>query len=872
MLSLQTPAVRWSHVCSCPFCDTISLRVLLLFALTLPLSNMVSAQSTCSSPQIITAKATDPVSCTGTGATSLTIAAPASLIKTEGQHAVEIKNYQGLDLQLGKIETSGKDADGIRLAGVSGTTGLTVGDIVIAGGSNQSDESRDGAFGIYFLQRRESLATNTTIQFGNISLTGLDGFNSNEDLVSAVNAETTGSISLSSNGKIETTANLVGGITIKHGFPNIPAATGSKISISVKDILTKGSVAHGINAVYWSALDTTTDTAIDLTVSGTVRTIGDGSIGVLVSYPNAQITLNVGSEGSIVTEGENHDGETGPKEIYAISLVGSSATANRSAKINNFGTVSGNILTEGCAEYQNRGITISRDTIAIAGTECPEDVTPGFFNHGTLDIGGKEKITTTAHTGNFYQRPAGVMLFDINWENPEDGSDRLTIDGQADLDGTVLFQHLELKPYLQTQLTLSDRNWAVGTDIGQPIVFLTSTMNIQDDLPDAGPDPSPFLAHRISLASDKRSLRVGLALGDGLKSLNQNRTSVFWGINESGISSSVLRNTFLDIILSESIQDAQHALDSFGNEIAGATIRTLLSRNAHPLLCAEGDSNPSVDSDRCHFITPLVRASRHDGNLEQLASDENLAGALIGFPIWRSGDRTQLRLIGEIVRTEVELKRLARSTGSAGHFGLQYMAGLNDTLFTLTATLGKGSYDISRYLAIAEGNRISNGKLEAATSAIAGKIHHPLSLGNGTLHLTLNLSFVQVKTKSYSETGANDHSLNVQQAALDYFETSSQLEFKANDRLAVLGAYPFVGLGYTRRSDNQIKLVSEFQQGDGQFTTIVRMPESELTYFVGIRFFNFSKKVTGKIGVSGYYSGSEDLRGSALDGELSIRF
>ncbi|MYG09975.1 MAG: hypothetical protein F4170_03865, partial [Rhodobacteraceae bacterium] len=489
---------------------------LFLIALFLFFADDVGAQTCVSNPMIISDDTTNSISCStnnteiilergvklepttnngisiGTSEDISIIAKGNTLIKTTGnsQHGVVGNEAKDLTLKLNDIELEGKGVNGIWV---------------------QFSPSTPGNL--------------TTIEVDNITMSNTDEFDSTSDFA-GIKVRSSGRVDITSTGKISTKANLVDGILIQ----NSGDSNGGNIDISVNDIETLGSDADGIRISsigYTKSLEK----EIDITVNGTIKTKGQSAHGIIVEIADSNIKVDIKPSGKVIAENTNTINNT---KSFALALigtrVGNNDVENKTAVVENRGLVNGNILMEGCAQFNNYGTTISQSSIEISSTNCNTiGMESGFFNFGTVDIGGKIEITTTKFTGSYIQTSKGKLKIDVDWS--QDEVDLLSINGSANLEGNLVVNSLGFPD-------LSQYNFFRGVDFsGQEIKSLVFIDTKQNNIKTGDitgtfqhiTHTSVLLSNKIAKSDDNSELKLILAFGDGLSQLNRNQTNVFWG-------------------------------------------------------------------------------------------------------------------------------------------------------------------------------------------------------------------------------------------------------------------------------------------------------------------------------------------------------
>ena len=245
-----------------------------------------------------------------------------------------------------------------------------------------------------------------------------------------IRLQTSGEVKIKSSGKIATLGENMDGILVENPI----GTNGGNIDISVNDIETQGIDSDGIRVTPIVGDTPFFEREIGITVKGTIKTSGELAQGIIVEFADSNIKVEINPGGRVIAE--NTDDNT-----FALALIGTEIGSdfhyNKSAEIENNGLVNGNILTEGCARFNNHGTTMSQGSIVISATGCTTiGIDTGFFNFGSVDVGGKNEFRTTEFKGSYIQKNNGQLHIDIDWSG--DDVDLLAIEGSADLEGILV--------------------------------------------------------------------------------------------------------------------------------------------------------------------------------------------------------------------------------------------------------------------------------------------------------------------------------------------------------------------------------------------------------------------------------------------------
>ncbi|MXZ49382.1 MAG: autotransporter outer membrane beta-barrel domain-containing protein [Rhodobacteraceae bacterium] len=497
----------------------------------------------------------------------------------------------------------------------------------------------------------------------------------------------------------------------------------------------------------------------------------------------------------------------------------------------------------------------------------------GFFNFGTVDVGGKNNIKKTTLTGNFYQENNGKLVIDVDWSKPDgdlEGADLLSIVGKADLKGNLVVNPLKFPDLTNADLTKKKIKM---------FTFLDATEGISGNFQYIS-RTSVLLSNRVTKSTDYKKLDITISLG--LDLLNRNQTNLFWGLNDAKSRSDDIKNVFWGLFEEVELSNLQKTLDSFGNEIAGATVRSEfrnMERLALPNDYCENKPTGQVDefnrhsSKECKFFTAKIQNGSHSGNFEQRAHKDKLIEGIFKIPLFENKADGQIQLVGQINNTRNEISDFAKSDGYSGTLGLGYYQEGDYGKLSLLAHLGMGSHEISRSFTAIDKSLTSKGTLDIHSAGISAEISNSFKIWNGTLNWYARVGYSGVKSKSYTETGGEDFALIVDKTSTKSLVINPRFEFVGESRnFQTLDIQPMVGGGILHRTKPAIEFHSKFAAGGDKILSTTVLPKTEFNYFLGAKLSRPDNKLKGEIGYSGYFSKGESLTGNKLSAKLTVFF
>ena len=755
-----------------------------------------------------------------------------TLIKTTGdfQHGFYGNQTKGLTLKLNDIELEGENVYGIWV---------------------EYDPSEPGSL--------------ITIEVDNITFSESD--QTTRNTYAGIKVLSPGQVDITSSGKIFTKAIDVDGVWVE----NSGDGNGGDIKISVNEIETLGDEAEGVR-ISSRGYEESLEKKIDITVNGTIKTKGLYAHGIRVEIPDSIITVNIKPGAKVITE--NTDNFT-----FALVLAGAQSGGNiienKTVIVENMGLVNGNILMEGCGKFNNHGTTISQGSVGISSTSCNTvGMESGFFNFGTVDVGGKNEIKTTIFTGSYIQTSQGELKIDVDWSDDE--IDLLSIVGSANLNGNLVVNSIGIPVITSFDFERSDD--FTNQKIKQ-LKFLEVTDRITGNFQYSS-RISPLLLSFVTKSNDSRVLNLDLTFD--LEPLNRNQTNVFWGLNDSRAQRNIIDEVFFDLFLEEDLSTLQKNLDSFGNEIAGAIVRSEFrskDRMTLPNTYCENKPTGEVDelkihpSKECKFFTARIFRGAHSGNAEQRDHDVNLLEGTFRLPLFENNADGQFQLLGQFNKSRIELSDFAKSDGLFGTLGLGYYQEGDYSKLSLFAHLGMGSHKISRNFTAIDQSLTSKGTLNTLSAGISAEISNSFEIWNGTLNWFTRAGYSGIKSQSYTETGGENFSLIVDKTSTNSLVINPRFEFVGQNRyFQTLNFEPVVGGGILHRTKPELEFHSRFATGTDKVLSTTVLPKTEFNYFLGAKLSRPDNNLNGEIGYSGYLSKSEDLSGDSVSAKFIMRF
>ena len=694
-----------------------------------------------------------------------------------------------------------------------------------------------------------------TINGGIISTTGV----SSHGIEATSGGAFTGNIN-----KIMTSGNMSHGMNLNFKDPdviyndsNIPA----DVSLTIGNIITKGDDSLGISIDGFNPEEKRDDEInVDINVDGQISTEGSNSHGVLVEFSTAVITVDIATGGGIAINADHSYSKDYP--THAIILAGlevdGTHVLHKMATINNRGTISGSILTYGCAVIRNSGLLEQAATISIMEADCPDGTTPGLFNSGIVRIGTTGEIRSTELTGNFHQDAAGELQFDVDWK--EGNADRLTVSGMATIDGVISVNHLSIPSFDKDDYDEGLEYTAEG--------ILDATELVVTDLERIARDT-------ILLDLDVRNVRNSNRLDavmklTGLDRLNRNERNAFWGMNAAREELDGVYTVFLGMLNETDLDTLRLDLDRVGNEISADTLHVTAGAAAafdgirHE--CGSAIANGGLQG--CVFATPFLEKHRLIGNFEQRDHTTSRHGMSAGMVLNPEGMIDRIGLSFSSSRSSNKVAGVASSSGKDLRLGIEMGVVVGPVNIDIGTHTGKTNYSITRHVPDGEMTASITGKSVHRSTGLAGGIEIPLEVGGLSVIPHLRMRSIRVKSRPYTESG-NQLALSVEagEHSLQQFVAGVEVTLPAM-RWAGGNIVPHATMSMTVNRGKAATVTSSFDATDSSFKTSTAIPKRIGNISAGLSFTGPNGRLNGIVGIS-HSRGSKGARMKSTQMQLA---
>ncbi|MEP4806486.1 MAG: autotransporter outer membrane beta-barrel domain-containing protein [Hyphomicrobiales bacterium] len=270
------------------------------------------------------------------------------------------------------------------------------------------------------------------------------------------------------------------------------------------DIQTSGNAAHGIFAQFAGGTDSAgpaADETVIVQTSADVIATGAGAHAIHIENMGSGVgdvhieigggaTINGGGQatytnaqdGAGVYINSSQDSQLNNSgTIEAVSGVAINSLGDGTLTLTNSGTLSGsiigtNVLSSPVAAAATSDGQASSSIAQPSSSIHVDNLSGGILNAGDsleiarlrnwgrLNVGHAERVSSTRITGDF-QQYTGLLGFDVDMSSIE--TDMLTVDGQADLEGTLDVNVLEVSEHPNGPQTLRIIEAAGGLDVSK---------------------------------------------------------------------------------------------------------------------------------------------------------------------------------------------------------------------------------------------------------------------------------------------------------------------------------------------------------------------------------------------------------------------
>ncbi|MDN2581716.1 autotransporter outer membrane beta-barrel domain-containing protein [Aquibium sp. ELW1220] len=604
---------------------------------------------------------------------------------------------------VGIVNVGYIDADGYGIFGHSDAGSVTI---------NNTGDIWSGSDGI----RATTLSTElvTVTQVGDINASGYGVY---------VNA-------LAGNADINTTGDIT---SVNHG---IYALTNGDTLIDIDhDGDITSTTGYGIAAT--SIANGTIDVSVDGgTISGAldgIRVTSYGAMTVTVGE-DASVTGTTGNAAVRFVDGldlqlTNYGSisNTGGINQYAV------VSAQNDTTVDNFGTISGNVLLGPWNNVFNNyegGLFDMGGTVNIAsGT---------LTNWGTLSPGGDDNVFTSALTGILVNDATGTLLFDVDMDN--DTADRITVSDTASVDGDLQLNFVSADndtPETYTIITTVNGVTQQSLTITNPFVLASvNTVNSGNDvqLSIDGFDFSPA-GMGDNASSIGNAIQASIEGPGGLEPLAVALLNL--GSVEEG--ENALNQLSPNIYVADQIAAVQD-IDTFSD--AMLSCRMAGGENA---FAAEGE----CAWGRAVYSEYDLEATNGDLTGFNTRSTEIMGGvqmAIDGTP-WRIGGSIGYR------SSDRDGDGGASSEGDSFSAGAVVKYAPGPLLLAASLSASHGSYDTLRPIAFGNFTDLLSGETDVTT--VSGRLRAAYTMQTGGFYLRpmVDASVTYVKTGAFTESG-----------------------------------------------------------------------------------------------------------------------
>ena len=758
-----------------------------------------------------------------------------------------------LNIAVTDVWARGEGTDAIWVSGYRGEV------LISSTGSIRVDGTAP-AFGIDIdFTNANSAAHTTTIRVNDIvSHASADPDDLND--VAALRIRSSGGVSVFSNGLVHTTGLFSHGVQV---IQSINTNTDKPVSITVNDVTTEGPGSHGLNAETLNFNQLASP--IDVLVNGRVETFGWGSHGLALAGPNARIKAVVARSGSVIanepTGSWNNYYVSEPRKYAVVALKSTGPRRVESATLTNRGLISGDVWLESCVapRFSNLGVFVPSRNIILNKADCNPvrsgRMTGILENSGTIMLGAPGQISEILMTGDLELSASSNLLIDVDWES--ETADMLTITGSAKLDGQLLVNSMSL-PTEDKEVAIMDASEDLS---GTAAVTIRRSLFFD------------YFLRSVPVGTRDR-LFLSARVNQNPGRLNQNQRNVLAEIRNSRDDNTSINNALLGLINLPDIERLRHDLDSFGNEIAGASIQSAFhASGSFPYAMPYCNPHTGTTLRKCSWISGGSRRFERDRTWPQ--RDYRETGHEFGSGVVLQSNEGDLQIgFGlEQRRSHLTLGGFAQAEGTSLVAGASLAGNLGSFRYSLSTTLGSTEYSISRRLPSVKQVSWSKGMFRSSTIGLHGIAAWDRQLGEFQVSPFARFDSVRVKSRPYVETGAGDLSLEVMGTETDLTVVGFGMELTAGPvTYSSLALTPTFSAALNRTAGGSISVHSDFRGGVGTYQSTTSLLPTTIDLEVAGKIRSRTGKQAGKLALKTGWTNGSGIYRTALAGNIVFRF
>jgi uncharacterized protein with beta-barrel porin domain len=658
-----------------------------------------------------------------------------SNIKVSGANSSGINAQSDGDIRItssGNIATHG-DTDPALNTPIGAITAMSLtGNVTVLSSGDIATDGEDSV-GIYAAAGGAAMV----FSYGSIVTRG--------DGAAAIAAEGYTGTAVVSTSNIRTYGDSAPGITVM--------SDGDAAVMSSGNITTTGDTSDGISVMSNSG-------RVAIVNSGDISATGAGSAGIYAASYAGTSVINFGAITGCPCGGvilRTYDGDNNLVNFGAIiadingSAIEMDTVLSGGNLVENFGTVTGNVLMAGVAGsvFQNNAGALFNPGDTIVGN---------VSNAGTLAPGGRGAVETTDMTGSLTQSGSGTFAIDI----AGGAADRMDVSDFADLAGKVA-------------VTLT----SLPTTAVQSYLVLEALSGVTDN--GLSLTASPAL-HATLTYPNATDVVLGIAVDFTVDALNPNQRAIAENLDQIFVGGvGTLGPAFLGLLNVGSIDEFKNALDQLSPEIySDAEIAALYSSLAFSnslLSCKVNgtDTASIIREGQCLWAGASARFLDSNTTSDQIGFNEAAglftAGAQVALDdVWRLGAAAGYQ------SSTLQTATGAQSEGSLAQAGVSLKYNPGPLLLAGALTGGGARYDTTRPMAFAGFTGLAEGDQDLGIFAAAFRAAYVL----GTPHLyfkpILDANLTHLELSGFTESGGNGAALAIDGAGHTVFSLAPMLE------------------------------------------------------------------------------------------------
>ncbi|WP_439541830.1 autotransporter outer membrane beta-barrel domain-containing protein [Hyphomicrobium sp.] len=592
---------------------------------------------------------------------------------------------------------------------------------------------------------------------------------------------------------------------------------GGAVNITTNGDLNEALVGGGVNGgIYgiWAKSSNSSGTAGAISIVSNGGDIIGATHGILVQTTNgAHVTINDGAVGGYTT-GIHADGSgslTVDNHGVIIGLTYAIESADGNDTINNYNAIVGSVsmgLGVDALTNTQSGIIESRASLSAES----------IVNSGILSPGGRGDIQTTQVTGNLQQTSTGKYAVDLVESSGAVTADRIDVDGNATLAGTVVVNTSGDLGRSGSIVIASVTNGDLTNNLGKVESSggyryqLTATYGVTDYL---------TLNWMFGMATVAETIN---GTGGGNVSPSQQKIAAHLDAAVGNGDGTAAFDDMVETVADMTPEEAQNAANKLNPEHYAQrfsdTPQSYLAFLGSVMSCPTLESNPGfIQEGQCYWAKMGGRQHDWDKTSRNVGGDEETWTTSGGVQV-ALRDEWRLGFAGAYEHANVSTNNGALSETERAQGAIVLKNRWDTVSLAATAFAGYGWTDTQRLIGFG-----GLGKAESESEMWFAGSQVRLSqlfeqAGGWYLKPMIDFNAARIETDGFSEHGAGAANLAVSGDATWILTASPALEIGGEMRSGTLVLRPYARIGATFFQDAVFETTASFLAAPGASFTI----------------------------------------------------